>query len=116
MKVDDDPDGMDERYKINHSVLARNVVAAKRRAGSRHHPPIEHEREMRMEPRAGDINSTVDYAARLIERQAAVVQAARGLLTGWLDQTSACVTGAEPLRRALAELDREFAPDPLVHA
>jgi len=65
-----------------------------------------------MDARLGDFSPAVDYATRLIERQAAVVRAARHLLDGWLDQTGSCVTGAGPLRRALAELDREFAADP----
>ncbi len=67
-----------------------------------------------MEPRAGDMDSMVNYAARLIEKQAAVVHAARMLLgtepEGLLDGLA-----RNDLRCALDELDAEFAftPRPL---
>lgn len=38
VKVDDDPDGMDERYKINHRALALDLVRARRARHLAHRP------------------------------------------------------------------------------
>lgn len=57
----------------------------------------------------GDLFPAVNYAALLIEKQAAVVQAARALV-GTEPGSLPHGIGINDLRHALAELDHEFEP------
>lgn len=60
-----------------------------------------------MDTRALGITPAMDRAVRLIELQAEVVQAARALLGAECGSLPYGL-GANDLKRALAELDREF--------
>lgn len=62
-----------------------------------------------MDARHGDLIPATDYAVRLIEKQAAVVQAALALI-GTEPGSSPYGVRATDLKRALAELDHEFSP------
>ncbi|MBP9202025.1 MAG: hypothetical protein KBF47_18550 [Gemmatimonadales bacterium] len=72
------------------------------------HLIIESERENSMDARLGDLLPAVEYATALIEKQAAVVEAARKLV-GAEPGSLPHMAGTNDLKRALAELDREFA-------
>lgn len=62
-----------------------------------------------MDARIGDLIPAVGYATALIEKQAAVVQAARALI-GTEAGSLPHGIGINDLKRALAELDHEFEP------
>ncbi len=62
-----------------------------------------------MDARLGDLVPATDYAVRLIEKQAAVVDAARALV-GTEPGSLPHGIGINDLKRALAELDHEFEP------
>ena len=71
------------------------------------HLIIESERENNMDARLGDLLPATDFAVRLIEKQAAVVQAARALADTEAGSLPRAM-GISDLKRTLAELDREF--------